>query len=183
MDCLDKDGLDMQYIVLCGKNEALKEQLKDRPNCHAVGFTNRVADYMAVADFFMGKPGPGSLAEAFEKGLPAIVENNAATMIQERYNITFLEEQGLGLAVKDFADCANAVRYLTRPEVLAKYKENTKKIKNRAVFEIPAMLDHIMQQPRDTVPNLSTNAARRWVQQYRLRKSKTKINRKPSVGA
>ena len=41
---------------------------------------------MQLADFFIGKPGPGSISEAVQQGLPVIVVDNAWTMPQERYN-------------------------------------------------------------------------------------------------
>ena len=41
---------------------------------------------MRLSDFFIGKPGPGSISEAVAMKLPVIVESNAWTLPQERYN-------------------------------------------------------------------------------------------------
>jgi UDP-N-acetylglucosamine:LPS N-acetylglucosamine transferase len=41
---------------------------------------------MALSDFFIGKPGPGSISEALSKHLPVIIDCNAWTLPQERYN-------------------------------------------------------------------------------------------------
>ena len=95
LDQIEASSRSLQSIVMCGRNEKQRQQLAARPRCHAVGFTDRVADYMRLADFFIGKPGPGSISEALQMGLPVVVENNARTLIQERYNAVWLEEQAL----------------------------------------------------------------------------------------
>ena len=86
---LDESPLDLQLIYVCGKNEKLANALrarKSRVPCFVEGFTTRVNEYMQLADFFIGKPGPGSVSEALAMQLPVIVECNAWTLPQERYN-------------------------------------------------------------------------------------------------
>jgi 1,2-diacylglycerol 3-beta-galactosyltransferase len=143
---LEKSGLAVQYIVICGHNEKLKEKLEGRPNCHVVGFTDRVADYMHLADFFIGKPGPGSISEALQMGLPAIIECNRKTMPQERYNATWLEERELGLVLRDFKEIAAAVRHLLADGRLELFRENAGRLNNRAVYEIPDMFAEILEK-------------------------------------
>lgn len=145
-DELRRDGI--QSIIMCGKNEELRAALQGKPDCHAVGYTDKVADYMRLADFFVGKPGPGSMSEAIRLGLPVIIENNARTMIQERYNIIWAEEQGLGVSITSFAHISRAAGFLLRDNRLAAYRTRAGAIDNRAVFEIPPMLENIM----DAVP-------------------------------
>ena len=93
---LARTDLPLQTIVICGHNEKLRAALEDRPDCHAVGFTDRVPDYMRMADFFIGKPGPGSISEALAMKLPLVIECNAWTLPQERYNARWVMEQRLG---------------------------------------------------------------------------------------
>ncbi len=143
---LEKSGLGVQYVVICGHNEKLKVKLEGRPNCHAVGFTDRVANYMHLADFFIGKPGPGSISEALQMGLPAIIECNRRTMPQERYNATWLEEHALGLVLRDFKEIAEAVRHLLTDGRLEVFRENAKRLSNRAVYEIPDMFAEILEK-------------------------------------
>jgi 1,2-diacylglycerol 3-beta-galactosyltransferase len=57
-----------------------------RIRMHVEGFTREVPRFMRLADFFIGKPGPGSISEAVAMGLPVIVECNHWTLPQERYN-------------------------------------------------------------------------------------------------
>lgn len=155
MDRLEAENVDVQFIVLCGKDKGLLRSLHNRPNCAAIGFTDRVADYMRVADFMVGKPGPGSISEALHMGLPVVVENNQRTMIQERYNVTWVCEREAGIAVSSFNQVANTVRYLTRPDVLKHYRAKAAGFENRAVFEIPYILERIVNQ---AMPRLTARA-------------------------
>jgi 1,2-diacylglycerol 3-beta-galactosyltransferase len=144
VDRLERSGTQLQTIVMCGHNDKLQAALKGRKFCHAVGYTNSVPDYMRLADFFIGKPGPGSLSEALHLGLPAIVERNMRTMPQERYNAEWLVEQNLGVVVKDFRRIAEAVRFLLSGDRLQQFRRNAERLNNRAVYEIPEMFDRIM---------------------------------------
>ena len=141
---LESSRLPIQTIVLCGHNEKLRARLSTHPCCHAVGFTRRVVDYMRLADLFIGKPGPGSISEALHMGLPVIVENSARTLVQERYNATWIEEQGLGISLSSFSQIDRALAYLLSGSTLANYRARTAKLRNTAVFEIPEMLDAIL---------------------------------------
>ena len=87
---LDAEGPHhLQLIFICGRNEKLAKALRGRPSklrTFVEGFTAQVPFYMAISDFFIGKPGPGSVSEAVAMNLPVIVERNAWTLPQERYN-------------------------------------------------------------------------------------------------
>jgi hypothetical protein len=144
VDRLARSGLAVQTIVICGHNEKLREALQGRPGCHAVGFTDRVPDYMRMADFFVGKPGPGSISEALQMGLPVIIERNRMTMPQERPNTEWVEEHQLGIVIRDFKQIAEAVQTLLGEGRLERFRENAARLNNRAVYEIPAMLERIM---------------------------------------
>src|ERR1017187_8660748 len=77
---LDSSGLDVQIIAICGKSKKLEEALRAMPRriaMHVEGFTREVPRFMRLSDFFIGKPGPGSISEAVAIGLPVIVECNS----------------------------------------------------------------------------------------------------------
>jgi 1,2-diacylglycerol 3-beta-galactosyltransferase len=101
---------------------------------------------MHLADFFIGKPGPGSISEALQMGLPAIIECNRKTMPQERYNATWLEEHELGLVLRDFKEIADAVRHLLADGRLDAFRENAKRLSNRAVYEVPDIFAEILEK-------------------------------------
>ena len=148
---LDRSPLALQLIVICGKNDKLAAALRARKFRFPIfveGFTTRVNYYMQLADFFIGKPGPGSLSEAFAMHLPVIVERNAWTLPQERYNADWVLENEVGIVLHSFRDIEKAVAQLIEPAALARYRENAAAMKNHAVFEIPAFLNKILEQAR-----------------------------------
>lgn len=144
---LDRSELQLQLIFICGRNEKLAAALVNSPPRiprFVEGFTNRVNYYMQLADFFIGKPGPGSISEALVMGLPVIVERNAWTLPQERYNCTWVVENEVGVVFKSFKNIESAVAKMIEPEILSRYRPNAQSLQNRAVFEIPDMLDQIL---------------------------------------
>ena len=92
----------LQLILICGRNEKLAAQLRAMPSRFPMfveGFTREVPYYMHLSDFFIGKPGPGSISEAVAMKLPVIVERNAWNLPQERYNCEWVLEQGVGMVL------------------------------------------------------------------------------------
>ena len=65
------------------------------------GFTGGAALH-AARGYFIGKPGPGSISEAVAMRLPVIVECNAWTLPQERYNAEWIREHGRGHRAAEF---------------------------------------------------------------------------------
>lgn len=146
--CIERSKLDVQMIYVCGKNEkiaaALRRQTSRLPRV-VEGFTNRVNFYMQLADFFIGKPGPGSVSEALAMQLPMIVECNAWTLPQERYNAAWILEKEVGMVLDNFRRVDEAVKQLIEPTTLRRYRANAAALRNRAVFEIPGMLESILE--------------------------------------
>jgi 1,2-diacylglycerol 3-beta-galactosyltransferase len=138
---------DVQLILICGKNQKLAEKLRALPSTaprFVEGFTSEIPYYMHLADFFIGKPGPGSISEAVHMKLPIIVERNLWTLAQERYNAEWVKEKNAGLVVPNFNGIREAVAQLERG--LAGYRSSVDKIRNRAVFEIPDILAKILER-------------------------------------
>lgn len=140
-------SLDTQLICICGKNEKLAARLRAlarQAPMFVESFTKQVPYYMALSDFFIGKPGPGSLSEALAMKLPVIVERNAWTLPQERYNAEWLVENGAGIVLPNFRGVAAAVAELLQPENYARFRAAAAAQSNRAVFEIPDILERIL---------------------------------------
>jgi UDP-N-acetylglucosamine:LPS N-acetylglucosamine transferase len=146
---LNKTNQPVQLILLCGKNAKVAAELRalgGRIPMFIEGFTREVPFYMELADFFIGKPGPGSISEALAKRLPVIVQRNAWTLAHERYNADWVEEQGTGLVVKDLAaEISPAVETLLKPENYERFRGRAAGTRNMAVFEIADFLDGILQ--------------------------------------
>lgn len=136
---------DVQLILMCGHNESLARALRGRRSQapHAVlGFTTEVRRWMRLGDFFIGKPGPGSLSEAVHLGLPVITFRNAWTMPQERYNTEWVEENALGRVIRSPTGVREAVAALL--DDLPRHRAAVAQLHNRAVFEVPAILEAIV---------------------------------------
>jgi UDP-N-acetylglucosamine:LPS N-acetylglucosamine transferase len=141
---IDRRLDDTQLIFVCGKNTSLAEKLRARPSRakrFIEGFTSEIPYYMHLSDFFIGKPGPGSISEAVAMKLPVIVERNIWTLVQERYNTDWILEHGAGLVLPNFGQVKEAVERLLGS--LGEYRANVAKIENRAVFEIIDILRSI----------------------------------------
>ncbi len=137
-----------QLLAICGHNQKLAARLKELPHqapLFVEGFTREVPRYMQLADYFIGKPGPGSISEAVAMRLPVIVERNLWTLPQERYNTEWVKEQGIGLVLPNFRQIAPAVDKLLDPIEYARFRDATGRIENRAVVEIPDILDRLVQ--------------------------------------
>jgi UDP-N-acetylglucosamine:LPS N-acetylglucosamine transferase len=102
---------------------------------------------MRISDFFIGKPGPGSISEAVAMGLPVIVESNAWTLPQERYNVKWVEEKGVGIGLSSFRkQIVDAALRMTNAGEREQFREHVGALNNRAVFEIPEILAGIMER-------------------------------------
>jgi len=151
---IDKSSVETQLILLCGRHQEAARELRSmgrRIPVFVEGFTREIPYYMALADYFIGKPGPGCLSEALAMHLPAIVERNAWTLAHERYNADWLLEQGAGLVIASFSGIAGAVRQLLSPDEYPRYRRRAAATRNIAVFEIPELLDKILRQPGEVL--------------------------------
>lgn len=153
---IDAAKLPLQMILICGKNEKLAERQRAKQwniPMHVVGFTREVNRLMHAADFLIGKPGPGSIAEAMISGLPVLVECNSSTLPQERYNTEWVTEKQVGVVIESFKkDAVSAVRAFLEPGRLDAMKRNVASQHNRAVFEIPEFLSGLLgekHQPKE----------------------------------
>jgi 1,2-diacylglycerol 3-beta-galactosyltransferase len=143
---------DRQLILICGHNRKLRAQLERLPRRAPVfieGFTKEIPRYMQLADYFIGKPGPGSISEAVFMRLPVIVNCNAWTLPQERYNTVWVRQQGVGIVLENFRHVRTAVDRLLEPAAYARFRAATEAQQNRAVFEIPELLERVMRQECD----------------------------------
>lgn len=151
---------DIPLVLICGRNAALAQALRAQralaPRV-VLEFTPEVARWMAMADFFIGKPGPGSISEALQMGLPVITTRNAWTMPQERYNTEWLQQQGVGVVHRSLKTVRAAVA-----ETLAELpalRARVRGIDNRALFEVPELLARLLPAPvqRTAEPALSSH--------------------------
>jgi len=110
---LDAANAPLQLILICGRNEELAAKFAAHPwrmPVKVIGFTKEIHKLMRAADFLIGKPGPGSIAEAMVRKLPVLIECNSWTLPQERYNAEWVRKSGWALccaiSVKSSAVCS-----------------------------------------------------------------------------
>lgn len=147
---LDAARVPVQLIVICGRNDKLAEKFRSRSwnlPLHVLGFTKEVHRLMRAADFLIGKPGPGSIAEAMVRRLPVILECNAWTMPQERYNTEWVIEKRVGIVLSSFDEIMPGLNQLLEPATFAEFRRNVAALNNQAVFEIPEIFAKLLDEP------------------------------------
>ena len=161
---IDRSPLAVQLILICGRNEKLAQALrreKTRIPIHVEGFTTKIPFYMALSDFFIGKPGPGSISEALAKRLPVIIDCNAWTLPQERYNAQWVREKEVGMVVQNHRQVAAAVAELLKPGQLAAFPGARRQhAKPRRIRNSPDLRKDIEQRLRCFVVQPNVSAAR-----------------------
>ena len=149
--------IDTQLILVCGHNQKLADALRALPQGAprlVVGFSADIPRYMQLADFLIGKPGPGSVSEAVQQRLPVIVVNNAWTMPQERYNAQWIVENRVGLVLRSFRSIDRGVAQLLGD--LDTYRASVRQIHNQALYEIPEILADLLANGAPERPAVST---------------------------
>jgi UDP-N-acetylglucosamine:LPS N-acetylglucosamine transferase len=148
---IETAGLKTQLIFVCGHNNKLRERIESMKLSypyHCVSFTQEIPCYMKLADFFIGKPGPGSISEALVMGLPLIVERNAWTMVQERFNTDWIAQNGFGIVLPSFREIGGAISAMLDRGQFLRLRANVGAFHNRAVFEVPEILEGLISNHR-----------------------------------
>ena len=130
-----------QMIFLCGRNQALADELAGLrlPYPHVIRtYTPDVPYYFALSDFFISKPGPGAISEALVMNLRLVVDCQCV-LPQERYNVKWVQEHQVGQPFKNIRSFRQAIR-----QVIAPGAPNSDPPRNRAIFEIPGILERIL---------------------------------------
>jgi hypothetical protein len=134
---------DAHVIAICGDNPPLVESMAPLAagaggRLHVLGFTRRIADYLAASDLLVTKPGPGSLAEALQQRVPVVVASHARTIPQERWNAELVRRLDLGRVVGSVNEIPAAVVALRNDAAAwARVRENLCALPpNRAVYEV-----------------------------------------------
>ncbi len=130
---LAKANLPTHLLVVCGRNEPLKQKLEEMQQSlptpmTVLGFTNKIPEYFRAVDLLVTKAGPGSLAEANAAQLPVVVYDYVPG--QERGNVDFVRNNGLGaIALHGAGQVIQAVRTLIRtPHRLEEIRRNQERV-------------------------------------------------------
>ncbi|MBM4412290.1 MAG: glycosyltransferase [Chloroflexi bacterium] len=107
----------MQLLVVTGRNAALRNELQrlNLPeHVRIYGFVDNMEQLMAASDVVVTKAGPGTLMEALVMRRPVVITE--AVGLQERGNITFVLDRGLGAHSRHIRDIVQSVGDLMDPE-------------------------------------------------------------------
>jgi 1,2-diacylglycerol 3-beta-galactosyltransferase len=110
--------LDIQLVVICGRNAAVRERIAalrpEHPTTLLVhGFVPNMAEWMRASDLLVTKAGPGTIAEALCAGVPLLLTSHIPG--QERGNVDLVVTVGAGRHVPGEAALVDAVGELVRP--------------------------------------------------------------------
>lgn len=87
-----------QLVVICGRNQRLRQELESRlwpAPVRVTGFVDDMPAWMAASDLLVTKAGPGTIAEALACGLPMILCSFVPG--QETGNVGYVVANGAGI--------------------------------------------------------------------------------------
>lgn len=145
--------LDLQVVVVCGRNDRLAAQLRDydraleaaprdgrgaassaapgRTARLAVrGFVSNLPDYIAAADVVVGKSGPNQVFETLLQERPLVISSFLAN---ERRTAEWVLSNRVGWLCRTPERFVSLVeRLLAKPETIAEYRRNIRKLSLRS---------------------------------------------------
>ncbi len=110
-EAIGYSGLDVQLIVVAGRNKKLKEQLDAATWPIAVrpyGFTSEIPALMNAADVLITKAGPTTICEAFTRNLPIIISGYIPA--QEEENAAYVIDHNAGIMTEEPARIVDTLR-------------------------------------------------------------------------
>jgi processive 1,2-diacylglycerol beta-glucosyltransferase len=112
-------NLEMQLLVVAGKNEQLRDELSQIVTtlsipCRVYGFVSNVHELMRASDLVISKPGGLSSSEALAAQCPVMIINPIPG--QEQRNSDYLLENGAACILHNIADGAYYVENLLRDQ-------------------------------------------------------------------
>jgi 1,2-diacylglycerol 3-beta-galactosyltransferase len=96
---IQETSLDLQLIVVCGRNAVMRARLESarlRTPAHICGFVQTIPEFMRAADVVITKGGPQTIAESLVVGRPVILTQTIPG--QEEGNGAFVERYSVGFA-------------------------------------------------------------------------------------
>lgn len=150
---------EVQIVVVCGKNAALKQSLSVLEQAHpdqlkALGYVEQIDELFRVTDCMITKPGGITLTEATAIGVPVILYKPVPG--QEKENALFFEDYGAAIVINRHEDILESVTNLPQDEEkLETMKQNMKKLHLKQSSQ--TILEDIVEQS-DLIMNKKTYA-------------------------
>jgi len=123
---IDSLNIECQIIVVCGRNERLKDKIDEagkRKRVLCLGFVDNVDQLMDASDCIITKPGGLTTSEALAKNLPIIIINPIPG--QEERNAEFLLNNGVAMQVTKTCPLDEVIfQFFFFPEKIENMKKN-----------------------------------------------------------
>jgi processive 1,2-diacylglycerol beta-glucosyltransferase len=135
----------VQVIVICGKNERLKNRLEsliaqqtfdEQVSFKVVGYTTDMDEYMAAADILVGKAGGLTISEGLSRGLMMVIIGSLP--VWEECNADILVKADAAIRCKDIPSLADQIdQLLDNPARQNLMLENARRLaRPRATYDI-----------------------------------------------
>ena len=118
-----------EVTLITGKNRSLEKRARRKyKNINVVGFTDKIADYMAAADLVLTKPGGITTFEAIASRTPMYIAD--PFLEQEMGNARFIESKNIGRVVwsRDCDVASDIIIFLKDTALIDTMKENMAKL-------------------------------------------------------
>lgn len=149
---LVKNPRKLRLIVVCGKNQHLKNKLTKHfsheiPNkkIHILGYSDTVSELMDASDIIISKPGGLTVTESIRKQLPLVIP--FVIPGQESQNTQFLINENCAIKLKHISDVNNIVNDLMdNPSKVLSMRKNLKRLgSNYSMEKIVALADNLIK--------------------------------------
>lgn len=126
-------GLDVQVVVICGRNDRLRADLEDEARhprgsvrLAVRGFVTNVPDYIAAADLVVGKSGPNQVFETLLQLRPIVISSFLAN---EQRTSDWVISNGVGWLCRTPHQFAGLLaRLLADRGILREYRANIRRL-------------------------------------------------------
>jgi processive 1,2-diacylglycerol beta-glucosyltransferase len=129
-----KNNLDMQVVVICGRNEKIKNELEaiqlapdSKTSLKIYGFVENMQEFLQASDLVLGKPGASQTFEVLVKKKPIIY----TTYMQNEYTtLEFVVNNGYGWytpSIKEFIELLESIQ--KNPAIIRKASSKIKGVK------------------------------------------------------
>ena len=118
-----------EVTLIAGRNRSLEKRARRKyKNINVVGFTDKIADYMAAADLVLTKPGGITTFEAIASRTPMYIAD--PFLEQEMGNARFIESKNIGRVVwsRDCDVASDIINFLKDTALIDTMKENMAKL-------------------------------------------------------
>ena len=140
------------HLLVCtGRNEKLRKKiatlpLPDHISMTLIGFTQKIAELMAVSDLFITKSGTVSFCEGMYMNIPMLLDATSTVLEWEKLNHQLAKDHDFGTSVKSHEQVRHVVESLIAdPQRLAAMRANLESMhKKRGCQEIKKLIKEIL---------------------------------------